>query len=238
MTISQILNETHHRPWKIPGDNWKYYQEWNDVIFLHWQVDYDLLRSWVPEVLEIDLFEGVPWVSLVAFTMEKVRTRNLPSFKPISCFDEVNIRTYLRSGEKTGVYFLSIEGGKRISCQIARTLTKMPYRYSAMKRTSDQYNSSNAIMGDALELQFQTGESLPAKTDLDRWLTERYALFQDAGTKIYEYEVHHIEWPVMNVELEKMNIHYPRFKKLIGRPPDKVHYSKGVEVVAWDALIW
>jgi len=110
MTIREILNTTEHRPWKMPTEKWKFYQEWNNVIFLHWQVELSELKKFVPEELEIDLFGGKPWVSVVTFTMEKIRPKNLPSFAPISDFDEVNIRTYVKSNNKTGVYFLSIEG--------------------------------------------------------------------------------------------------------------------------------
>ena len=39
MTIREILKTTDHRPWEIPAENWKYYQEWNHSIFLHWEVD-------------------------------------------------------------------------------------------------------------------------------------------------------------------------------------------------------
>src|SRR5687768_14912863 len=114
MTIQEILNHTEHRPWGIPKDKWKYYQEWNHAVFLHWQVDVNELKKFVPEGLEIDLYDGKPWVSLVAFDMENIRSRNLPSFSPISNFHEINIRTYVKKENKTGVYFLSIEGGNRI----------------------------------------------------------------------------------------------------------------------------
>lgn len=81
--------------------------------------------------MEIDFFEGKQWVSLVAFTMEKIRRKNLPSFPPISDFNEINIRTYVKYKKKTGVYFLSIEGGTKISCQIAKV--SLNYRIAIQK---------------------------------------------------------------------------------------------------------
>ena len=75
MTIREILNTTEHRPWKIPAEKWKFYQEWNNAIFLHWQVELSELKKFVPKELEIDLFDGKPWVSVVAFTMEKIRPK-------------------------------------------------------------------------------------------------------------------------------------------------------------------
>ncbi len=108
MRIREILKTTDHRPWEIPTETWKYYQEWNHSIFLHWEVDLEELKKLVPKELEIDLFEGKPGVSVVAFTMEKIRPKNLPSFTPVSKFDEINIPTYYTSNNKTGIYFLII----------------------------------------------------------------------------------------------------------------------------------
>ncbi|WP_282038028.1 DUF2071 domain-containing protein [Saccharicrinis aurantiacus] len=121
MTIREILNTTEHRPWKMPTEKWKFYQEWNNVIFLHWQVELSELKKFVPKELEIDLFGEKPLVSVVAFTMENIRPKNLPSFALISDFDEVNIRTYVKANNKTGVCFLSIEGGKKLSCKVGRS---------------------------------------------------------------------------------------------------------------------
>lgn len=233
MTIQEILHNTKHRPWQIPTGNWKYYQEWNKAIFLHWQVELDELRKLVPKELEIDLYAGKPWVSAVAFTMEKMRPKNLPTFLPISNFHEVNIRTYVRSNNKAGVYFLSIEGGTYLSCKLAKGISKLPYRYSKIKRAENQYHTSNSGFGDKLELEYAIGKKLKEKTELDKWLTERYALFQDSNRFIYEFEIHHLEWPINKIELKKLDCDYPRFQSLIKNNPDQIHYSEGVKVIAW-----
>jgi len=233
MTIQEILNATNHRPWQLPKENWKFYQEWNNAIFLHWQVDLSELQKLVPKELEIDLFEGKPWVSVVAFTMEKIRPKNLPYFPPISNFDEINIRTYIKSGNKTGVYFLSIEGGKVISCKIAKGISELPYRYSKINRTANQYISKNSMFNDELNIEYTVGKEISSKTSLDKWLTERYALFQDSEKSINEFEIHHLEWPVSNIDIHKLELSYQRFATLLQNKPNKVQYSKGVKVIAW-----
>ena len=133
MNIEEILRSTDHRPWPIPTNSWSYYQEWNNAIFLHWEVELSELKKHVPKELQIDTFQGKTWVSVVAFTMEKIRPKNLPYFNPISNFHEINIRTYVKANGKTGVYFLSIEAAKRVSCLVARKISKLPYRYSKIK---------------------------------------------------------------------------------------------------------
>ncbi len=236
MTIQDILNKTEHRPWELRKDNWKFYQEWNNAVFLHWQVNENELRRLVPIDLEVDLFDGKPWVSLVAFTMDKIRPRNLPAFPPISNFDEINIRTYVKYKGKTGVYFLSIEGGTKISCQIAKRLSKLPYRYSKMNRQFNYYSSINSEYNDVLELNYQVGQKLINKSELDTWLTERYALFQDTASSINEFEIQHLEWPVFKVDLKKIAIEYPRFSKLLNNSPRLSHYSSGIQVLAWEKI--
>lgn len=236
MTIQEILNSTNHRPWKIPTENWKFYQEWNNAIFLHFQVDLTELKKFVPNELEIDLFEGKPWISVVAFTMERIRPKNLPSFPPISDFNEINIRTYVKSKNKTGVYFLSIEGGKSISCIVAKGISKLPYRYSRIQRGDQIYQSQNSEYKDSLTIEFKIGNELNGKTELDKWLTEKYALFQDTDDSINEFEIHHLEWPINEIDIQKLELNYPRFGKLIPEQPNKVHYSKGVKVLAWGKI--
>lgn len=233
MNIKEILNTVEHRPWPIPNQDWKFYQEWNRLIFLHWQVDLDELQKHVPEKLEIDLFDGKPWVSLVAFTMEQTRPRNLPAVKFISDFDEINIRTYVKCNNKTGVYFLSIEAGKSLSCKTARVVSGLPYRFSKMNRIGGCYKSENSQRGDSFEVDYTIGKEARQKSPLDVWLTERYAVFDYHHPSMIEFEVLHPEWPIQQVEIHNLKTHYPRFEKLIAGVPDLAHYSKGVQVLAW-----
>lgn len=141
----------------MPAEPWKYYQEWSNAVFLHWEVDLPELRKFVPAALEIDLFEGKPWVSLVAFTMERIRPKYLPPVSFISDFDEINIRTYVKKDDKPGVYFLSIEGGTFVSCRLAKALSELPYRHSRIKRQGNLYLSENAQFKDRLLIKYEVG---------------------------------------------------------------------------------
>lgn len=233
MDIKEILSQTAHRPWKLPIESWKFYQEWNRVIFLHWQVELDELQKFVPKEIEIDLFEGKPWVSLVAFTMQKIRPRNLPHFKPISDFNEINIRTYVKSPSKSGVLFLSIEAGNHISCKIARMISKLPYRYAQVERENHSFRASNTDFNDQLSFSYRIGQQIKNKTKLDIWLTERYALIQDTEHTINTFDIHHSAWPLKEIQIQNPSLDYPRFNKLIHRNPDTAQYSDGVEVLSW-----
>jgi uncharacterized protein len=235
MLITEILKQSSHRPWELSNNPWKYYQEWNKAIFLHWKVDVNELRKFVPSHLEIDLFENEAWVSVVIFTMEKIRPKHFPPFSPITTFEEINIRTYVKYNGKSGVYFLSIEASNLLSCKIAKALSELPYRFSSMKRTLNTHSSSNNKTEDKIEIKFNVLEDIKEKSEIDKWLTERYALFQDdAKGNINEFEIHHVEWPIFKVDFSNIELSYDRFSKMIDNKPHLTHYSSGVQVVAWE----
>jgi len=197
-------------------------------------VDEQVLREFVPKQLELDSFQGTTWVSLVAFTMENIRPRILPSFEPISNFHEVNIRTYVRPNDKPGVYFLSIESSKRLSTWIARTVSELPYRYSNIQRTANNYTVDNSEYGDNLSIDYENLRPVAKKTNLDKWLTERYALYQDSESRINKFEIHHLEWPIEEITIKNLTCKYSRFEKLLTGQPNLAHWSNGVKVIAWD----
>ena len=70
--MESLKSYTTHRPWTMPKHPWSYYQEWNEVVFLHYKVNEKLLRTFVPNQLELDQFNGECWVSIVAFNMEQI----------------------------------------------------------------------------------------------------------------------------------------------------------------------
>src|SRR5688572_16510928 len=201
--IDEIINTTAHRPWDLPRGSWRYYQEWNNALFLHWRVPaHDLIKV-IPKDLSLDTFNGESWVSLVAFTMERIRPRHLPSISAISDFHEVNIRTYVIKDGKSGVYFLSIEAEKYISCLIAKLLSGLPYAKSRIhfqaKSVTRNYSSTSTNNDFKLDVNFSVGESVADKSDLHTWLTERYCLYIDQDQNVFRYQTHHMPWTLNEV---------------------------------------
>lgn len=231
--IDNILSETKHRPFDFPADKWTYYQEWNNALFLHWKVPFEALRKLVPEALKLDTFEGEAYISLVAFTMQKIRPRNLPAVRFISDFDEINVRTYIDNDNKKGVYFLNIEAEKQLSVFIAKNLSGLPYGKSNIQRTNNKYQSKNSLKDFYLDAEFDVKEPATEKKALDNWLTERYCLYLDKDNAFYRYDIHHKEWEIKNVELKQLNLNYKIGNISLSNETDLVHYSEGVKVLAW-----
>lgn len=232
--IDNILSNSTHRPFELPVGKWKYYQEWNNALFFHWTIPFETLRKCVPKKFNIDTFDGKCYVSLVAFTMEKIRPKYLPSISFISNFEEINVRTYIDNDNKKGVYFLNIEAGKLLSTFIAKALSGLPYEKSNIKRTEKRYISKNIKKGFYLNTEFEIKNELQCKTELDKWLTERYCLYLDNENEFYRYDIHHKEWEIKSVEIKQLNLNYKIGDiNLSDRQPNLTHYSEGVKVIAW-----
>ena len=235
--IDELLGTTSHRPWDLPIGPWRYYQEWNNTLFLHWNVPASELIKVIPKGLPLDTFNGEGWISLVAFTMERTKPRYLPSISAISNFHEVNVRTYVNKDNKGGVYFLSIEAEKHISCFVAKLLSGLPYIKSRIdfqtKSNPRKYSSTNTNNDFQLDINFSVGESIVEKSDLHTWLTERYCLYLDEGQKVFRYQTHHKPWALNEVKISDLNTQYKIGNISLQRKPDLVHFSQGVKVVAW-----
>jgi len=234
MKSAEILNQIAHRPFRHPKTPWKFYQEWNKAIFLHWEVEPKLIQPLLPKNIKLDTINNKTWVSLVAFDMNNIGIKNLPKPPYISDFHEINIRVYIIYNGKPSVYFLSMEASKRSSCKVLKAVSKFPYRYSKMDRSESSYTSNNKTFNDTFNIEYNIGKELIKKDDVDLWLTERYAVFQDYKNNIIEYDVHHIEWPIQKIQIKHLNINYSRFNHLINNTPDRMHYSSGVQVLTWN----
>lgn len=233
---NSILSYTSHRPYELPNEPWKYYQEWNKVVFLHWEIPADLLIPIIPKDVSLDTFDGKAYVSLVPFMMEQVRPRGLPAWSFISTFQEVNLRTYVIKDGVAGVYFLSIEAGKRLAAYICRKLSGLPYEYASMHRGLHEYRSHNDRTGNAMQIQYTIGDLITTKSSLDLWLTERYCLYVNWQDTLHRCDIHHKAWDLQAIDFSNIAVQYSFQGLIINGAPDLIHYSPGVQVVAWNKV--
>jgi uncharacterized protein YqjF (DUF2071 family) len=232
-SIKEILHKTSHRPFPYPDRDWKYYQEWHNVIFAHWKVSPASLTALIPQGLDIDLYNGEAWVSLVAFTLKNLRPHYLPPCPAVSDFHEINIRTYVLRRNKPGIFFLSLEAHKSLSAMMVSLLGGLNYYKSNINHQRDYHESENIEQLFYLKSSFHPGDEIEPKNELDKWLTDRFCLFHEVSGKIYRRDIHHDDWDLKPVEISSFEINY-RFKELLIKDrADLFHYSDGVQVPTW-----
>jgi uncharacterized protein YqjF (DUF2071 family) len=214
------------------------------LLFAHWPVDVAELRPLIPEGLDIDTFEGRAWLGIVPFYLT-IRYRWMPL--AIS-FPEVNVRTYVRRGEQTGVWFLSLDAHSRLAVAVARREYALPYHAARMTMRSEETPSGPRISftsqrragrsaGATLEMAYcPIGEAVcPQPGTLEHWLTERYSLFaRRPDGRIAFGEIDHHPWQLqpaeagfaVNTMLAPLDIVTPADEPLL-------HFSRRIDAVAW-----
>ena len=102
--------------------------EWNllelscrDMLFVHWPIDAEALRPYVPRSLTIDTYDGSAWVGFVAFQVGSIETANT-SIPAVAPFLNLNLRTFVQDGSQTGIYFLSSDINSRAATAIGHRL--------------------------------------------------------------------------------------------------------------------
>lgn len=234
--IKDILSSTSHREYTYPDKSWTYYQEWNRAVFLHWEISLEILKELVPKELTIDTINGKAYISIVPFTMENIRPKYLPSIGFISNFHEINVRTYVVQNGKKGVYFLNIEAEKLISVLVSKHLSGLPYEKAKIIRNQNTFQSNNSAKNFNLTIDYSIESSIINKTELDSWLTERYCLYLKEKKQIFRYDIHHKEWPLNHIKINLLNLNYNIGNLELTNENYIAHYSKGIEVIAWDKV--
>jgi uncharacterized protein YqjF (DUF2071 family) len=239
-----ILNITAHRPWPIPSSPWVMTQTWHDLLFAHWPIERSVLRAKIPSALELDEFDGLPWIGVVPFHMSNVSPRGVPSLPWLSAFPELNVRTYVRVDGVPGVYFFSLEAANPVAVTVARTMFHLPYFSAEMKVTErdgwiDYESRRTSSFGAPAQFVGRyrpiTAPREPVEGTLEYFLTERYCLFTvDSSHRTCRLDIHHPPWPLQSAEAEittntmadASGIRLPSVAPLL-------HFSKRQDMVGW-----
>jgi hypothetical protein len=109
-----VIDLTGHRPWPLPTAPWVMSQTWHDVLFAHWPVATSIVRTLVPSPFAVHEFEGLAWISVVAFGITNLGVRGLPALPGLSSMAELNVRSYVDAGGRPGVYFFSLDASNEL----------------------------------------------------------------------------------------------------------------------------
>jgi len=222
------------RPFDYPNKPYAGYQEWHDVIMLHWKADTALIRKMVPQELELDTFNGNAWISIIPFTVRNLHPRGLPKIKALSHFHEINVRTYVTYKGIPGIYFFSLEASKQMPVIAARLTTGLPYVKSDIWREEGMYSGSSQKYGFQFYINYKLGDPLINKDNLDTWLADRFRLYVKTSGHISAIDIHHHPWPLVKLVNRYIKLNY-----MVGgitlskQSPDLLHFSHGVKVATW-----
>ncbi len=235
----RALARIHHRPWPLPQRGWSWSQSWLDLAFLHWRLPADRLRPLLPAGLELETFDGTAWIGVVPFRM-RIRPRFVPPVPRLGFFPEINVRTYVRAGDKPGVWFLSLDARNPLAVWAARRFFHLPYHRARMKAGLEPDGvryASRRVHGEAVfHARYRPTSAVyeAAPGTLDHFLTERYCLYASGPRGLLRIDVHHAPWPLQKAELE---LESSSMLEPLGlespRDPPLLHFARRIDVALW-----
>lgn len=189
------------------------YADWDRVLMLHYEIDPAVLCPVVP--FPLDLHHGKAYVSLVAFTLEKMRPRRGGRLgrwlmKPVAHHRFLNVRTYVRVGNETGIYFITEYMDNLLALKLGPLAFGLPYRFARMAYRHDWLRGYLAgrvtDFGDKAALAYEAPIepaprfAMPRPGSLTDWLMERYTAFTVRRGRRLLFRVWHPSWPNVPVK--------------------------------------
>ncbi|MDB5102078.1 MAG: hypothetical protein JWM80_6499 [Cyanobacteria bacterium RYN_339] len=185
--------------------------EWRHLAMINYAIDPAVLLPVVPRGTELDLWQGEAYVSLVGFMFQDTRLLGVPIPFHRS-FEEVNLRFYVRRGDKRGVVFIKELVPKAAVAAVARWVYRENYEAVPMDHL--------VLEGGRVEYSWRYGgrthhlavhpegpfEPLIPGTE-PAFIAEHYwgyAAQRDGGTM--EYQVAHPPWRAARVRTPEVDI--------------------------------
>lgn len=182
-------------------------QRWHDLLFAHWRCAVSDLRPLIPAPLEIETFDGTPWIGVIPFYMSGVRMRATPPVPTANRFAELNVRTYVTLDGRPGVWFFSLDAASMLAVIGARLGIRLPYFRASMDMTahdgvigytSERWSIAGPPASFAATYQGIGPAAPPAPGTLEHFLTERYALYASNGKRIWRGDIFHPRWEIQS----------------------------------------
>lgn len=184
---------------------------WRDIATAHWRANARVLEPLLPRGITLERFDGDAWLSVVPFRMTDVRLRYTPVLPGFANVPELNLRTYVRAGNRIGIYFFSLDADAPNVVRAARLGTGLPYLHARIvaSETDDTFAFSSARVhrgvpaGRFCARYRASGKAwAPEPGSLEHFLHERYLFFVRRGPTLVAGEVRHAPWMLRHAEID------------------------------------
>jgi uncharacterized protein YqjF (DUF2071 family) len=216
-------------------------QDWRDLTFLHWAVEPDAVRRFLPPGVRPDVLEGRTYVGLIPFRMVDAGLARGPGVPWAGSFLETNVRLYsVDDTGRRGIVFLSLDTDRAVVVAGARAAFGLPYRWARM-RHHVRYDAAGHVHRYDARLRWPgtTASSHVAvrvgapreSTPLDEFLSARWGLHQRWFGRTLHVPNVHGPWPLHDAEVLELDdglVASVGLGDLARRPPDHVGFSPGV----------
>lgn len=212
---------------------------WRELVMLNYEVNAALLAPYIPRGVEIDFWQDRTYVSLVGFLFLDTRVLGIPI--PFHRnFDEVNLRFYVRRGDRRGVVFIREIVPRYAIAWIARTVHGENYVRLPMRHHIDPSRVEYAWCTNGAWHRIAASNLGPATplapASHEEFIAEHYwGYARRSPNQTVEYRVEHAAWRVRAAGAAAFEgsiaALYPReFGFLETRAPDSAFVADGSTV--------
>jgi uncharacterized protein YqjF (DUF2071 family) len=183
---------------------WITRQRWECLYFLHFAGDSSLIRKILPDPLELDEWQGRGVLSIVPFRMTRIQFPFVPILPKLSNLWELNLRTYVKYKNQTGIYFITLESDNPIATWVANQFFHLPYRNAKMQieNTVSHLKFSHVRQKVTCHLEILNTNNVDHSTSsFSKWATNRYCLFNVHKQRVYRGVVDHPPWNLTDAKV-------------------------------------
>lgn len=216
--------------------------KWKNLLLLNYEVNPEILKSYIPNGTQIDFYKNKCYISLVGFMFKNTKVLGMQLPYHIN-FEEVNLRFYVKYNDKRGVVFIKEIVPKPLITAIANSIYKEHYETSKMSHIWKKENKSNYIeytwkKDNKVQSISVLTEIEPIKikpNSIEDFITEHYFGYTKNENKTFEYEVQHPSWLHYPVIDYKLNIDFRKnygkdFSFLNHLQPNSIILAKGSKI--------
>lgn len=191
--------------------------DWRRFLFVHYSLPPEALAPHVP--YDLDLYDGRAFVSLVFFTLERMRPPFLSGvgevlLRPISNHPFLNVRTYVNHRGADGICFLAEWIPNRISEKLGPRTYGLPYRFGEFDHEFRREDGVARLGIDDPAVEARLALTYPITLGPDRacepgtaeaFLLERYRAYTFRGALRRTFRVAHEPWRIRSVDWIRAN---------------------------------
>lgn len=194
--------------------------EWNDLVFINYEIDPEILKKYVPNGTQLDLFNGKCYLSLIGFMFENVKIKGVKIPFHVN-FEEVNLRFYVKRNDngiwKRGVVFVKEIVPKHAITFVANTLYNEQYQTLPMRHERTftekhrifEYEWKKNNQWNSISVKTATEPIAILENSEAEFISEHYYGYTISPRKqTVEYEVTHPKWQQYQVLNYKLNVDF------------------------------
>jgi uncharacterized protein YqjF (DUF2071 family) len=190
--------------------------DWKSALMIHFRVAPQVLSKLVP--FELDIRDGNAFVSLVAFTQDRLRpTRGGRLAEklsaPLARHEFLNLRAYIRVDRQPAIYFLAEWIPNRLAVLIGPRTYGLPYRLARLRYRHDEQTGElkgKVLAGQsAIEYRGHIASreyKVAQHGSFDEFFLERYIACTHRDDVGRRFNVAHAPWPQARADVELLQM--------------------------------